>query len=602
MKLLIMYARMAFGRVAGGVINAPNAEGDTPLHFASMYGNEEVVRDLLESGADPAAQNDIERTALHNVARGKTSIVRMLLEKAENPFELVNQGGGYTPKRRPGVAPVVYKGRTPLMMAAFSGDDAVVHELLRSLAMTDLEDDDGNFALQLACSGQNLLVVNALLAANADVNKASANSQNVPTPLIAAIFRGRGDIVDALLAVPEIDVNKTGFRGETPLIVACGMPRQQTFEIVQELLLKNANVTKATDEGKTPLQTLCSVGLRLADHAEIAKMLFARGAGDAENLFSLLVSSLKSRGPSESTKEFTRVLIERGAGVNAIEDGETPLTMAARHQNFGAISALLDANADVNKPNQLGETPVIVACKLRGLSLGLGILEELLARGARLDVADSMGMTPLMIASEKANFDMVKLIVETLETTYGPEKLKVELVRGYSETFSKTATNFALVGDPSLAKVKIAKFLLDETIIDEADDAELFDYYYLDNYQYALELACGLEPGSEREDLILSFTDYEPGYFALTVLAENRPDVAELKHLVDNAANVDATDEDGDTALHILATSRSTTVEMVKALIDAGARTRAFVNEDGKRASDIAVETGLGIGILRLLQ
>ena len=177
--------------------------------------------------------------------------------------------------------------------------------------------------------------------------------------------------------------------------------------------------------------------------------------------------------------------------------GVTPLYNACITGRADIVQLLIEARADVNKANKDGRTPLD-----RVVSQDDGdrrIFEMLLSAGARLDVADAKGMTPLMVASEQANFDMVKMIVEKLKTTYGPEKLKAELVRRSSGPNPKTASGWALSGGPigpipSLTAIKIAKFLLDETTIDETED-ELYEVYH-NNYQHALELACGLEPGS----------------------------------------------------------------------------------------------------------
>jgi ankyrin repeat protein len=278
-------------------------------------------------------------------------------------------------------------------------------------------------------------------------------------------------------------------------------------------------------------------------------------------------------------------------------DGDTALHILAKSRSTTVemVKVLLDAEADTEIQNNDEKTPLHIA-----LADGAeAVAKFLVTEGAVLDLADAEGMTPLMIASQKANFDLVKRIVEKMKTMYGPGRLKAELVRESSGPASKTAIGWALDGDHSLATIKIAKFLLDETIIDEAD-GELWEVWRK-NYQNALHFACGSEPGSEREDLILNFTEYMTGHHDLLLLSQNRPDVAELQHLVDLGADVNFADMGGDTALHNLAEDPSTTVEMVKALIDAGAGTD-IVNEDGKRAYDIAVETGLGIGILRLLQ
>jgi len=89
------YDRDKFKRISEGVLrpcstgrdllevmlNRQNAEGMTPLMCGAFFGHEEVVRLLLNKGADPwAADKESRRTALHFAAlRGHPGCLRILL-------------------------------------------------------------------------------------------------------------------------------------------------------------------------------------------------------------------------------------------------------------------------------------------------------------------------------------------------------------------------------------------------------------------------------------------------------------------------------------------------------------------------------------------
>jgi ankyrin repeat protein len=82
-------------------VNEANGEGTTPLYLAVVQGLTEVVRYLLDSGADPnhEAQGDSEGTSLCAAAAwGYTEIVRALLEHGAdaNQIENEDEGGGMT--------------------------------------------------------------------------------------------------------------------------------------------------------------------------------------------------------------------------------------------------------------------------------------------------------------------------------------------------------------------------------------------------------------------------------------------------------------------------------------------------------------------------
>lgn len=64
-----------------------NHNAQTPLHMAAFEGHEEVVPELLNSGANALLQDIDGRTALHlAVSRGNFDIVRLLLDNARAPL------------------------------------------------------------------------------------------------------------------------------------------------------------------------------------------------------------------------------------------------------------------------------------------------------------------------------------------------------------------------------------------------------------------------------------------------------------------------------------------------------------------------------------
>ena len=65
--------------------------GYTPLHVASHFGQINMVRFLLQHGADVKASTSIGYTPLHQAAQqGHTTIVNLLLENSAPPNSLTN--------------------------------------------------------------------------------------------------------------------------------------------------------------------------------------------------------------------------------------------------------------------------------------------------------------------------------------------------------------------------------------------------------------------------------------------------------------------------------------------------------------------------------
>ena len=65
------------------LVTAKDNEHNTPLHLACNSGEHEIVKTLLENGADVRATKDDDITPLHNAARhGFKNVVKILLENA----------------------------------------------------------------------------------------------------------------------------------------------------------------------------------------------------------------------------------------------------------------------------------------------------------------------------------------------------------------------------------------------------------------------------------------------------------------------------------------------------------------------------------------
>ena len=76
--------------------------------------------------------------------------------------------------------------------------------------------------------------------------------------MLSAVDENDEEIVEMLLKLPDIDVNKTGCSGWTPLLLAIA----EKNEIIVELLLKHPDidVNKAGLKGWTPLTRACNRG------------------------------------------------------------------------------------------------------------------------------------------------------------------------------------------------------------------------------------------------------------------------------------------------------------------------------------------------------
>jgi ankyrin repeat protein len=186
---------------------APSS-GGTPLHLAAMEGHEEIVRVLVERGADAnTTYNSI--SPLHDaLMRGRHSSARVLLELGANATLKMKQECG---------------GKSPLILAAqYSLNTDVIHLLLGKGADADIDatEMNGRSALFFAIGRGNAETVRVLLERGADVYCKCKDRSQVEwgsIPLHYAAVLGHEAIVRQLLERDDIDINSKNNDGKTPL-------------------------------------------------------------------------------------------------------------------------------------------------------------------------------------------------------------------------------------------------------------------------------------------------------------------------------------------------------------------------------------------------
>jgi ankyrin repeat protein len=183
--------------------------------------------------------------------------------------------------------------------------------------------------------------------------------------------------------------------------------------------------------------------------SRILKAAFA-----AAILISLNPVSTGAQGYSESYK-FLKAVKERdgaaaeglltGAGarlVNAkdVSSGEGALHVVARERDLSWLRFMLSKGARPDLQNKEGDTPLILATQL-GWQEGA---TALLGAGAKVDAYNSRGETPLILAVHKRDLSMIRLLLAR-----GADPKKADRTAGYS------ALDYAKRDDRSGAMVRL---------------------------------------------------------------------------------------------------------------------------------------------------
>jgi ankyrin repeat protein len=233
-----------------------------------------------------------------------------------------------------------------------------------------------------------------LVAAGADVKLADPNAIQ---PLLMSVLNDHLDVARFLLD-HGANVNGEDFWGRTPLWAAVdlrnmdldhgidkGVDRTPVFDFVKLLLDRGANVNARTKEYHPGRRWLYSLGdVSWVDMTGQTAFLRAALSGDTKVMRLLLE---READPNISTLAGTTPLMA-AAGVNwTVAQTYT----VSKESLLEAIQISLDHGADVNAVNSMGVSAVMGAAN-RGSD---EIIKFLVEKGARLDVKDASGRTPI---------------------------------------------------------------------------------------------------------------------------------------------------------------------------------------------------------------
>jgi len=260
----------------------------------------------------------------------------------------------------------------------------------------------------------------------------------------------------------------------------------------------------------------------------------AARAGDIEKVKSLLAAgaNVNEKGPGDRTAlhaacenghtEVARLLVDRGAEVNATTDGVTPLIFAAAKGDKKTVELLLSKGAHVNAKSRLGRTPLLAA--MASPAAGHKEVAELLfSKGANIP--------PLHLAAYLGDVEKVK------------KCLQDGIDINSQEDFGCTALHAAAYG----GKKDIVEFLIDKGADVNAQAKDLFS---------RTPLFCAAIHNHENiADLLLAKgadvnAKHEIG-FPLLYYAIWDQNMDAIKLLMRKGANVNGRDTgSGKTALH----------------------------------------------------
>ena len=265
-------------------------------------------------------------------------------------------------------------------------------------------------AFYSAIHDNDLKKLQALLKGGANPNV--GDPRGGATPLMYAAAVGSAGAM-TLLVDSGANVNATNASGATALMWAV-----TDLEKVRLLLARGADPKAVSKSGRTALMLAA-----LTDNsADVVRMLLARGA-DVKAVDGFKSTTLHAATQGNDL-ETIRQIVDAGVDVNAVNfPGFTAIMASASQNNLAAVRLLLAKGANVNAVSGDGSfqkvkagsialgnwTPLLLAAPLGSIEL----VKTLLDAGAKVNVADVRGMTPLMlaVATDRQNMDVIRMLI-----------------------------------------------------------------------------------------------------------------------------------------------------------------------------------------------
>lgn len=584
---------------AGADVDSPDATGNTPLHAAwssrrrSSRVGEAIVRKLLESGADPTAQNHRGEVAYpadpaDGCAQWNTRVFMQaatpdaVAECLDGGVEINAPGaGGDTPLHfaawvgDPSVVAFLLEagadprarnewGATPLHRAGGNGSPAIVTMLLDAGAELEARDSRGNTPLlQAFNSPSNGLAITALLDAGADVN---ATRDDGEAPIHEAVRRQHG-LVHRLLGLGA-DPNAVGRNGERPLHAAAFRARNAP-DLILTLISAGAEVNARDESGDTPLHI--AAGQRRGSNSEATALLEAGAEVDARNGAG---ETPLHRAIAAGNSEQVDALLRRGADADArTVDGATPLHLViSRMTILGARVPAVEGQGIRPYVNERTRRKNIHVPSEESVRRDTAMFRALVRAGADVDARGDSGLTPLELATRHARW---RLAAKLLSLGADPAAFVEGSVRPL--VCDWTASNLfavapvaTLVGCLKAGADVNARYRWGDTPLHAVVEFLKWNHSFAPDAITTL-FAAGADPNARNDDgatpLHLAAGPGSQRIFPRDYYQWGHPDLITL--LVEAGADVNARDGEGGTALRRAAREGNSAV--VARLLELGA-------------------------------
>ncbi len=401
-------------------VDHADATHTPPLIYAIMHERTEIIYTLLSYGANVNIKNHKYETPLHTAVKMQLDEVLHLLMRYGARTDLLDQDGvsaldlAKACAYKEGIdilqkTPSMQHDDVPLFQASYRGD-------LLAIARSDQSNDrlfqlneDEQTLLHPAVLSNNIKLVCYLLNKGLNIDAADKHGN---TPLSLSVFFAGGEETVAYLIRRHATLDHQNNQRQSPLFTAL---QKGHLGYIHQLLEAGADIN-TTDGMHTPL-TLCHDALeKYPEQADafrkLESHLMIHGASVDVRINELGWTPLfycVTHSQDEATKQQFELLLKLGANINHRDrNGRTPLMLACSTGRTQLLQRLLDNYANPDLIDQFGWSALMFAVYYNHVRM----VRLLLEYGANVNASSDKGLTALKVATQYDRQLLVDLLID----------------------------------------------------------------------------------------------------------------------------------------------------------------------------------------------
>ena len=357
----------------GVSLNVPCvANGYTPLHYAAYMGHDQMIKLLIEYGANVNASTHLKQTPLYlAVSEGHILAVKELLKHKNYMTRVSTEFGLNVP-----------------MVCIYKMNH--VYDTL----------DKYTSIFSLLNEHSINLVVRPPTVEFGKVNIVEY-----------ALLNKRYDIFHMLVDNIKYINSVSPLYGYTLLHVACFY--SAPYSVVETIINKGGNVNATSLKGHTPLY--CAL-YRKSD--DIVELLLEKGAKPDISITCLPLIHYAMLQYAEESSIYSMVtsLLEKGANILSTDElcGSTSLMVSSSINNIILVKCCMMYGCPIDAQNISGYTALMLAAAKGNIVC----VEELVKRGADMFLKNKLGKNALLLATENNHGDVIIFLANSMNILY----------------------------------------------------------------------------------------------------------------------------------------------------------------------------------------